>query len=117
MVDVWGDVLRPPHGTTPAAVKSNKNQNFDLHKDFDGTFAMTFIDAPKTHSRTDDISCENEDVGFSDAESEVVDNNMLKRFPTVKKKKKRTEYNNVYKKKQRKILHLKQQRKDIKTSV
>ena len=23
MVDVWGDLLRPPHGTTPAAVKSN----------------------------------------------------------------------------------------------
>ena len=28
MVDVRGDVLRPPHGTTPAAVKSNKNQKF-----------------------------------------------------------------------------------------
>ena len=26
MVDVRGDVLRPPHGTTPAAVKANKNQ-------------------------------------------------------------------------------------------
>ena len=26
MVDIRGDVLRPPHGTTPAAVKSNKNQ-------------------------------------------------------------------------------------------
>ena len=25
MVDVRGDVLRPPHGTTPAAVKANKN--------------------------------------------------------------------------------------------
>ena len=24
MVDVRGDVLRPPHGTTPAAVNSNK---------------------------------------------------------------------------------------------
>ena len=23
MVDVRGDVLKPPHGTTPAAVKSN----------------------------------------------------------------------------------------------
>ena len=23
MVDVRGDVLRPPHGTTPAAMKSN----------------------------------------------------------------------------------------------
>ena len=29
MVDVRGDVLRPPHGTTPAAVKSNKNQKRD----------------------------------------------------------------------------------------
>ena len=25
MVDVRGDVLRPPHCTTPAAVKANKN--------------------------------------------------------------------------------------------
>ena len=29
MVDVRGDVLRPPHGTTLAAVKSNKNQKRD----------------------------------------------------------------------------------------
>ena len=28
MVDVRGDVLRPPHGTTPAAVKANKNQKW-----------------------------------------------------------------------------------------
>ena len=27
MVYVRGDVLRPPHGTTPAAVKSNKIRN------------------------------------------------------------------------------------------
>ena len=26
MVDVWGDVLRPPHCTAPAAVKGNKNK-------------------------------------------------------------------------------------------
>ena len=26
MVDVRGDVLRPPHGTTPSAVKANKIQ-------------------------------------------------------------------------------------------
>ena len=30
MVDVRGDVLRPPHGTTPAAVNSNKNQKWEL---------------------------------------------------------------------------------------
>ena len=27
MVDVRGDVLRPPHGTTPAALKSNEIRN------------------------------------------------------------------------------------------
>ena len=26
MVDVRGDVLRPPHSTTPAAVKANENK-------------------------------------------------------------------------------------------
>ena len=30
MVDVRRDVLRPPHCTTPAAMKSNKNQKWDL---------------------------------------------------------------------------------------
>ena len=30
MVDVRGDVLRPPHGTTPAAVKSNKNETLKV---------------------------------------------------------------------------------------
>ena len=30
MVDVRGDVLRPPHCTIPAAVKSNNNQKWDL---------------------------------------------------------------------------------------
>ena len=28
MVDVREDVLRPPHGTTPAAVKANKNKKW-----------------------------------------------------------------------------------------
>ena len=38
MVDVRGDVLRPPHGTTPAAVKANKKKmssfksNENIHK-------------------------------------------------------------------------------------
>ena len=30
MVDVRGDVLRPPHCTTTAAVKANKNKKFVL---------------------------------------------------------------------------------------
>ena len=32
MVDVWGDVLRPPHGTTPVAVKSNKKSEMRSFK-------------------------------------------------------------------------------------
>ena len=38
MVDVRGDVLRPPHGTTPAAVKSNKNQSI-----FRNPFSRTVV--------------------------------------------------------------------------
>ena len=45
MVDVRGDVLRPPHGTTPAAVKANKNHkmssfksNENIHKKEDGSY-------------------------------------------------------------------------------
>ena len=30
MVDVRGDVLRPPHGTTLAAVKANKNTKIEF---------------------------------------------------------------------------------------
>ena len=32
MVDVRGDVLRPPHGTTPAAVKSNPHENREIQQ-------------------------------------------------------------------------------------
>ena len=32
MVNVRGDVLRPPHGTTPAAVKANKIQKLSSFK-------------------------------------------------------------------------------------
>ena len=41
MVDVRGDVLRPLHGTTPAAVKSNKNQKkeqWNIHKKEGGSY-------------------------------------------------------------------------------
>ena len=45
MVDVRGDVLRPPHGKTPAAVKANKIQklssfkgNENIHKREDGSY-------------------------------------------------------------------------------
>ena len=37
MVDVRGDVLRPPHGTSPAAVKSNKNQKSALNSSIKST--------------------------------------------------------------------------------
>ena len=72
--------------------KHSMNNAFNLHKDFDDTFAMSFIEASKTHFRTDN----NENVSHVDAESESV-----KQFPTVKKRKKRTDYNKNYKKKQR----------------
>ena len=32
MVDVRGDVLRPPHGTTPAAVKSNIKSEMKVYE-------------------------------------------------------------------------------------
>ena len=32
MVDVRGDILRPPHCTTPAAVKANKNKKMSSCK-------------------------------------------------------------------------------------
>ena len=45
MVDVRGDVLRPPHGTTPAAVKSNRKSemrsfksNENIHKKEGGSY-------------------------------------------------------------------------------
>ena len=72
--------------------KHSINNAFNLHKDFDDTFAMSFIEASKTHFRTDN----NENVSHVDAESESV-----KQFPTVKKRKKRTDYNKNYKKKQK----------------
>ena len=72
--------------------KHSMNNAFNLHKDFDDTFAMSFIEASKTHFRTDN----NENVSHVDAELESV-----KQFPTVKKRKTRTDYNKNYKKKQR----------------
>ena len=51
MVDVRGDVLRPPHGTTPAAVKANKIQklssfksNENIHKREDKLVARNPLD-------------------------------------------------------------------------
>ena len=44
------------------------NNAFNLHKDFDDTFAMSFTEASKTHFRTD----YNENVSHVDAESESV---------------------------------------------
>ena len=45
MVDVRGNVLRRPHGTTPAAVKANKikklssfKSNENIHKGEDGSY-------------------------------------------------------------------------------
>ena len=57
MVDVRGDVLRPPHGTTPAAVKSNiKSEmrsfksNENIHKKEGGSYYV--VSANKAASVT-----------------------------------------------------------------
>ena len=57
MVDVRGDVLRPPHGTTPAAVKSNiKSEmrsfksNDNIHKKEGGSYYV--VSANKASSVT-----------------------------------------------------------------
>ena len=57
MVDVRGDVLRPPHGTTPVAVKANKIQklssfksNENIHKREDGSYYV--VSANKASSVT-----------------------------------------------------------------
>ena len=81
--------------------KHSANNAFNYYKDFDDTFEMAFIDTSQTHSRANDKPCETADVELADAESEVVDRNVLKQFPTGKKRKNRTEYNKMYKKKQR----------------
>ena len=53
MVDVRGDVLRPPHGTTPAAVKSNiKSEmrsfksNENIHKKEGGSYYVVSANKP-----------------------------------------------------------------------
>ena len=57
MVDVRGDVLRPPHGTTPAAVKANKNHKMSsfksneiIHTKEDGSYYV--VSANKSSSMT-----------------------------------------------------------------
>ena len=57
MVDVRGDVLRPPHGTTPAAVKSNMKSeirsfksNENIHKKEGGSYYV--VSANKASSVT-----------------------------------------------------------------
>ena len=60
MVDVRGDVLRPPHGTTPAAVKSNiKSEmrsfksNENIHKKEGGSYYVVSANKqPKTFPST-----------------------------------------------------------------
>ena len=58
MVDVRGDVLRPPHCTTPAAVNANKNQKMcsfksieNIHKKQDVKLKMN-----KNNNITDEIA-------------------------------------------------------------
>ena len=46
MVDVRGDVLRPPHGTTSAAVKANKNKKMSSFKSNENIPIQTLIVGP-----------------------------------------------------------------------
>ena len=54
MVDVRGDVLRPPHGTTPAAVKTNKYQKvqmcFYCYRTFSYVFTAGYLSHTEDHS-------------------------------------------------------------------
>ena len=49
MIGVRGDVLRPPHCTTPVGVKANKNKmisfkrNENIHKKEDGSYDLYVI--------------------------------------------------------------------------
>ena len=50
MVDIRGNVLRPPHCTTPAAVKANKNKKMssfksseNIHKKEDGLYMYYIV--------------------------------------------------------------------------
>ena len=74
--------------------KHAANNAFNLHKDFDDTFALSFLDTTKTHSRHDKKPYKNDD---DDDECEVVQT-VLKLSSTFKRRKKRTEYNKMYKK-------------------
>ena len=43
MVDVRGDVLRPPHGTTPAAVKSKIKSEMRFFKSNENMFFLCVV--------------------------------------------------------------------------
>ena len=71
MVDVRGDVLRPSHGTTPAAVKSNiKSEmrsfksNENIHKKEGGSYYVVSANkhlalfSLRTESDNPDANCE-----------------------------------------------------------
>ena len=62
MVDVRGDVLRPPHGTTPAAVKSNKNQKWDPLRAMKTKPVYVTAQALWIFSSTDVIANKNEEI-------------------------------------------------------
>ena len=73
--------------------KHSANNAFNLHKDFDDTFALSFLDTTETHSRHDKKPYKNDDVD----ECEVVET-VLKLSSTFKRRKKRTEHNKMYNK-------------------
>ena len=74
--------------------KHSANNAFNLHKDFDDTFALSLLDTTKTHSRHDKKPYKNDDDDDDECE---VEETVLK-LSTFKRRKKRTEYNKMYKK-------------------
>ena len=79
--------------------KHSAKSALNLHKDFDDTFSMAFKETTEIYSKTDSTPYENENINFSDPESEVMDKNMWTQCLSGKKKKKRSEYNQMYKNK------------------
>ena len=62
MVDVRGDFIRPPHCTTPAAVKSNEKSemryfksNENIHKKEDGSYYIVSANKSKKISNDQEL--------------------------------------------------------------
>ena len=73
MVDVRGDVLRPPHGTTPAAVKSNiksemrsVKSNENIHKKEGGSYYVVSVNKASSVTHELHLMCTTTELALSD---------------------------------------------------